>query len=41
MAYPFSAALTPHVVAIAGGPRVYSMCAIDALGSRPCSAPTR
>jgi Alkylmercury lyase len=32
MAYPFSAAPTPHVVAIAGGPRVYSMCAIDALG---------
>ena len=32
MAYPFSACPTPHVVAIAGGPRVYSMCAIDALG---------
>jgi Alkylmercury lyase len=32
MAYPFSAAPTGHVVAIAGGPRVYSMCAIDALG---------
>jgi len=31
MAYPFSAGPTPHVVAIAGGPRVYSMCAIDAL----------
>jgi len=32
MAYPFSAAPTPHVVAIAGGPRVHAMCAIDALG---------
>jgi hypothetical protein len=35
MAYPFSASPTPHVVAIAGGPRVYSMCAIDALGIPP------
>lgn len=32
MAYPFSAAPTRHVVAIAGGPQVWSMCAIDALG---------
>ena len=32
MAYPFSAAPTPHQVAIAGGPRVHAMCAIDALG---------
>src|SRR5712692_105744 len=32
MAYPFSAAPTPHLVTIAGGPLVYSMCAIDALG---------
>jgi hypothetical protein len=32
MAYPFSAAPTPHVVAIGGGPRVHAMCAIDALG---------
>lgn len=31
-AYPFSAAPTPHVVRIAGGPRVHAMCAIDALG---------
>lgn len=35
MAYPFSARPTPHVVVIAGGPRVYSMCAIDALGIPP------
>jgi len=35
MAYPFSATPTPHVVAIAGGPRVYSMCAVDALGIPP------
>ena len=41
MAYPFSARPTPHMVAIANGPRVYSMCALDALGTRPCSAPTR
>jgi hypothetical protein len=32
IAYPFSAVPTRHVVAIAGGPRVFSMCAIDALG---------
>lgn len=32
MAYPFSAAPTPHQVAIADGPRVHAMCAIDALG---------
>ena len=31
-AYPFSAVPTPHVVRIDGGPRVYAMCAIDALG---------
>lgn len=31
-AYPFSAVPTAHVVHIAGGPRVYAMCAIDALG---------
>ncbi|MCY0937505.1 alkylmercury lyase family protein [Streptomyces sp. H34-S4] len=31
-AYPFSAAPTEHVVQIASGPRVFSMCAIDALG---------
>jgi hypothetical protein len=35
MAYPFSATPTPHVVAIAGGPRVYAMCAIDALDIPP------
>jgi hypothetical protein len=35
MAYPFSATPTPHVVAIAGGPRVHAMCAIDALGIPP------
>jgi Alkylmercury lyase len=35
MAYPFSAQPTQHVVAIAGGPRVYSMCALDALGIPP------
>lgn len=35
MAYPFSATPTPHLVAIAGAPRVYSMCAIDALGIPP------
>jgi hypothetical protein len=32
MAYPFSAAPTPHLVAITGGPQVHAMCAIDALG---------
>ncbi len=31
-AYPFSARPTPHLVVIADGPRVYAMCAIDALG---------
>jgi hypothetical protein len=31
-AYPFSAVPTPHVVQIGAGPRVFSMCAIDALG---------
>jgi hypothetical protein len=30
-AYLFSAVPTPHVVRIAGGPRVHAMCAIDAL----------
>jgi hypothetical protein len=32
LAYPFSGAPTRHVVAITGGPSVWSMCAIDALG---------
>ncbi|MFD9945914.1 alkylmercury lyase family protein [Nonomuraea sp. NPDC059023] len=31
-AYPFSAVPTPHRVQIVGGPQVYAMCAIDALG---------
>lgn len=31
-AYPFSAVPTAHIVQIAGGPQVYAMCAIDALG---------
>jgi hypothetical protein len=31
-AYPFSAGPTSHVVQIDDGPRVYAMCAIDALG---------
>ncbi|MFF2611758.1 organomercurial lyase [Kitasatospora sp. NPDC058046] len=31
-AYPFSATETEHAVHIAGGPQVWSMCAIDALG---------
>jgi Alkylmercury lyase len=31
-AYPFSAVPTAHQVATAGGPTVYAMCAIDALG---------
>jgi hypothetical protein len=31
-AYPFSAVLTRHRVRISGGPAVYAMCAIDALG---------
>jgi hypothetical protein len=32
VAYPFSTEPTPHRVAIDGGPTVYAMCAIDALG---------
>src|SRR5260370_18156487 len=35
MAYPFSAAPTPHLVTIAGGPLVYSMSATDPLGIPP------
>lgn len=31
-AYPFSATPTPHRVTIAGGPTVFAMCAVDALG---------
>lgn len=31
-AYPFSPVATPHLVTIQGGPQVFSMCAIDALG---------
>jgi hypothetical protein len=31
-AYPFSARPTVHVVDIDGGPSVYAMCAVDALG---------
>jgi hypothetical protein len=31
-AYPFSGTPTAHVVAIDGGPTLYAMCAIDALG---------
>ena len=31
-AYPFSARPTAHLVDIDGGPTVYAMCAIDALG---------
>ncbi len=31
-AYPFSAVPTAHVVTIHGGPTVWSMCAVDALG---------
>ena len=31
-AYPFSGTPTAHTVAIAGGPTVWAMCAIDALG---------
>lgn len=31
-AYPFSAVPTPHRVQIVGGPQVFAMCAIDALG---------
>jgi hypothetical protein len=33
-AYPFSGVPTAHAVAVDGGPAVYSMCAIDALGIR-------
>jgi hypothetical protein len=32
VAYPFSVTPTPHSVAIGGGPTVWAMCAIDALG---------
>ncbi len=31
-AYPFSHEPTPHKVQVAGGPQVYAMCAVDALG---------
>jgi len=31
-AYPFSTEPTPHRVYLAGGPQVYAMCAVDALG---------
>jgi hypothetical protein len=31
-AYPFSTAPTAHMVAIDGGPTVFAMCAVDALG---------
>ena len=31
-AYPFSATPTRHLVDVRGGPRVYPMCAVDALG---------
>jgi hypothetical protein len=31
-AYPFSGVPTAHLVAIDGGPTVYAMCAVDALG---------
>ena len=31
-AYPFSALPTPHRVRISGGPTVFAMCAVDALG---------
>jgi hypothetical protein len=34
-AYPFSATPTGHRVQITGGPQVYAMCAIDALGIAP------
>jgi hypothetical protein len=34
-AYPFSEAPTRHRVEIAGGPEVFAMCAIDALGIAP------
>jgi Alkylmercury lyase len=32
VAYPFSGQPTPHRVELAGGPAVFAMCAIDALG---------
>jgi Alkylmercury lyase len=32
VAYPFSAVPTSHRVELAGGPTVYAMCALDALG---------
>jgi alkylmercury lyase-like protein len=32
VAYPFSGRPTPHRVELAGGPTVYAMCALDALG---------
>lgn len=32
VAYPFSGAPTPHRVHLAGGPTVWAMCALDALG---------
>jgi len=32
IAYPFSGQPTPHRVALAGGPSVHAMCALDALG---------
>jgi Alkylmercury lyase len=32
IAYPFSGRLTPYRVDLAGGPAVFAMCAIDALG---------
>ena len=32
VAYPFSARPTPHRVELAGGPAVFAMCAVDALG---------
>jgi hypothetical protein len=35
VAYPFSGAPTPHRVALADGPTVYAMCALDALGIPP------
>jgi hypothetical protein len=32
IAYPFSGRPTPHRVELAGGPAVFAMCAVDALG---------
>jgi Alkylmercury lyase len=45
-AYPFSATPTLHLVDIQGGPTVYAMCAVDALGmsamlARPVTITTR